>query len=113
MIPTSMLQKRVRYRDREFLSWAKEQGGVCCLCLRIHGDPIPADELHHWGEKGMGQKSHDYEVARLCQKCHREQQGKRRFAYIRRNEVEILEALTRDALDLLMEYTTQLKEKKR
>jgi len=99
------MEKKKRYRDRDFLSWAKEQRGYCCLCRRISGVLVYADELHHWGEKGMGQKCHDYEIARLCRPCHEQQQGKRRAAYLRRDEVEILEALTRDALDLLMEYT--------
>jgi hypothetical protein len=102
-----MIPKAKRIKDRAFLSFAKQQGGVCCICLRVHGEQVPAEELHHWGNKGMGQKCHDYEVARLCCACHREQQGKKRMAYIRRNEFEVLEALTRDALDLMILYVNE------
>jgi len=102
-----MIAKTKRIKDRAFLSFAKQQGGLCCICLRLHGVSRPAEELHHWGEKGMGQKCHDYEVARLCRACHREQQGKKRMAYIRRDEFEILEAMTRDALDLMICYVQE------
>ena len=99
-----MIVKATRKKDRGFLSWAKQQGGACCLCLRLRGDLRNGDELHHWGDKGMGQKGDDYKVARLCMACHRLQQGKRRMAYLRRDEMEVLEAMTADALDLVIGY---------
>lgn len=98
-----MIHKITRYRDKEFLTWAKQQQAPCCLC----GDPC--EELHHWGEKGMGQKCHDYEVARLCRLCHAQQQGKRRLAYYRSEKLDVLECLMRDSIDLLMGYIAQRK----
>jgi hypothetical protein len=107
-----MIPKTMRHRDRAFLSWAKGQGGACCLCLRLRGEVVPGVELHHWGEKGMAQKGDDYRVARLCGPCHREQQGRRRMAYLRRDEMDVLEALTADALDLVIGFL-QLEKKGR
>ncbi len=102
-----MNKKNKRIRDRDFLAYAKEQGGICCVCRWTVGESVPAEELHHWGSKGMGQKSHDYEVARLCKKCHDSYQGKRRLAFIRMDSIDILEAMERDALDLLIGYVEQ------
>jgi len=99
-----MMQKQRKQKDRAFLSWAKQQGGACCLCLRLRGELRNCEELHHWGDKGMGQKGDDYRVARLCRACHQGQQGKRRMAYLRRDEMGILEAMTADALDLVIGY---------
>ena len=101
------MKKGKRIRDRDFLSFAKEQGGICCVCRWIEGETVQAEQLHHWGAKGMSQKSHDYEVARLCKKCHDKYQGKRRIAFLRMERIDILEALERDALDLLIAYIEQ------
>lgn len=107
------IPKARRYESRAFLTFAKEQGGYCCLCWPMNE---PADELHHWGEKGMGQKGHDYEVARLCRKCHERMQGKRKHYFCRTADYETLAAMQEDSLELLMAWTADLegrKEKKR
>lgn len=69
-----------------------------------------ADHLHHWGDKGIGQKGSDHEVARVCEACHRREQGKRRIAYMRRDEFEKMEIFVKDALDLLSEYVSERNE---
>ena len=104
-----LLKKRPRRVDPEFLDWAKRQGGVCCICRRLEGEHTPADELHHFGDKGMGQKSDDYIIARLCKKHHLQHQGKRAIAFDRAGEWEIAAALWRDAHDLLSDYVMHLK----
>ena len=103
------MQKQARYINRGFLRWAKEQGGICCVCRWTKGEFTPADELHHWGDKGTGQKSHDYQVARVCKPCHDRIQGKRRIAFLRTGDMETLAALTTDSLDLLMAYTESMR----
>jgi hypothetical protein len=92
-------------RDRDYLAWVKrEANGPCCLCRRLRGDLTPGQELHHWSDKGMGQKASDYEVARLCIPCHHAIQGRKRVAFARNGEWEILAALQEDALALLTAY---------
>jgi len=103
------MKKNKRIKDRDFLSFAKQQGGICCVCRWMLGDLIQADELHHFGDKGMGQKSHDYEVARVCKNCHDRYQGKRRMAFLRMDRIDILESLERDALTLLIAYVEENK----
>lgn len=94
-------------KDRAFLKWAKEQGGSCCVCRYLHGILKPAEELHHWGSKGMGQKCDDYHVCRVCSACHREHQGKKDMAFHRRGEYELWCAMARDAVDLLAGYVQE------
>jgi len=72
---------------------------------------VAAEELHHWGDKGMGQKCDDYDIARVCRACHRKVQGKRRSKLILRGEIEIIEAMERDAIDLLKEYVESRRRK--
>ena len=102
-------------RDRAFLAWAKEQGGQCCLCWRLTGDRRPAAELHHFGDKGMGQKGSDHLVARLCLTHHHEVQGKRRLAFLRGQVhgggLEALAALQEDALELLSGWVAHLQRR--
>lgn len=102
--------KAVRYESRAFLTWAHEQGGACCLCPA--NARRPAEELHHFGEKGMGQKSHDYEVARVCRDCHGAVQGKRQAYFARTGEWETLAIMRGDALDLLMTWAAELELRK-
>lgn len=91
-------------KDRAFLKWAKENGGVCCVCRHLHGLSRPAQELHHWGQKGMGQKCDDYHVCRVCATCHRDHQGKKDMAFHRTGDYELWCAMARDAVDLLASY---------
>lgn len=91
-------------RDRDYLAWAKRQGGPCCLCRRLRGDVVFAPELHHYGDKGMGQKASDYEIARLCIPCHHAVQGRKHAAFVRNGEWEMLAAMQEDALALLSAY---------
>lgn len=106
------IPKRQRYESRAFLAWAKAEGGACCLCAALRGERMPAEELHHFGEKGMGQKSHDYEVARVCRACHGAVQGQRQAYFARTGQYEVLAAMRGDALDLLMAWAHALEQRK-
>jgi hypothetical protein len=98
--------------DRNFLSWAKQQGGQCCLCWRLTGERVPGSELHHFGnDKSMGTKGSDHFVARVCQDCHRNIQGKRRIAFMREGQFETLAALQEDAIELLSGFIGHLTSK--
>lgn len=57
------------YRSKRLLTWAKMRGGPCCLC------GVDAQELHHFGSRGVGQKCSDLDIAPVCMKCHREIHG--------------------------------------
>jgi len=105
-----MIDKNKRRRSQLFLSWAKKQGGACSVHLYLKGDKIRSTQLHHYGEKGMGQKSDDYLVARVCDSCHAMYQGKRRIGFIRVGEVEVLEALEADNIQLLTDYVEELEQ---
>jgi hypothetical protein len=98
-------------RDRDFLSWAKQQGGQCCLCWRLTGERVPGAELHHAAEHGLGQKGSDHFVARVCLDCHRSIQGKRWIAFMRAGQFEILAALQEDAIALLSGFVEHLTSK--
>jgi len=37
----------------------------CCYCAA----PAPSD-AHHWGPRGVGQKTSDYRTVPLCRRCH-------------------------------------------
>lgn len=95
------------FKNRTFLEWAKHTGGICCICRHLKGDFVEAQELHHYGEKGMGQKCSDYRVARLCRSCHTKYQGRRQMAFIRNNEFELWCAMLRDNVDLLEGWATK------
>lgn len=99
-----MIPKRQRARDRDFLAWAKAQGGICCMCRWLTGAHVPAEELHHFADKGMGQKGDDHLIARLCHPCHETWQGKRRAYFTRTGHWEAFAALQTDALALLTAY---------
>lgn len=99
-------------RDRDFISWAKQQGGQCCLCWRLTGDRVPGSELHHFsGDTGMGMKGSDHVVARVCLACHASVQGKRWIAFMREGEFETLAALQEDAIRLLSGWVEHLMER--
>ncbi len=103
--------KQKQQQSKQFLKWAKQQGGLCCLCLRLSGQEIASCELHHYGEKGMGQKGSDYCVARLCKKHHGQYQGMRRLAFFREDLVTVLEAIEADNIALLESYVVFLEGK--
>jgi hypothetical protein len=99
-------------RDRNFLLWAKQQGGQCCVCWRLAGERVPGVELHHFSsDKGMGTKGSDHVVARVCRKCHDNVQGKRRIAFMREGQFETLTALQEDAIELLSGFIGHLTSK--
>lgn len=37
----------------------------CCLC-----GATPPSDAHHWGRRGVGQKTDDYRTVPLCRGCH-------------------------------------------
>jgi len=105
------MSRRTPYRSREFLSFAKALGGACCVCHYVDNEQTPAAELHHYGPKGMGQKSSDLLVARVCHRHHEKIQGKRRIGFERAGEINILEALEADNVALLAAYVASLEGK--
>lgn len=50
-------------RDRGYLVYVREH--PCCACTA----PAPSDP-HHYGPRGMGQKTDDYRTVPLCRGCH-------------------------------------------
>lgn len=91
------------YRSRAFLEWAKRQHGKCCVCEDGHGI-----QLHHFGDKGMGQKSTDLLVCRVHEGCHRQIQGKRLIAFRRLGQLELWIRILEDSLKLLCGYVEHL-----
>lgn len=99
-------------RDRSFLSWAKKQGGQCCICWRLKGDRVPGAELHHFSsDGGMGLKGSDHVVARVCRTCHDSVQGKHWISFLREDRIETLAALQEDAIKLLSGFVEHLTSK--
>ncbi len=101
------------HKSPEFLRFAKSLGGECCICRWTQGVSVRADELHHYGEKGMGQRANDHFVARLCVPCHQHYQGKRRLSLIRDGQIDILEALESDNLEILTQWARRIEGKKK
>ncbi len=98
------------YRSPEFLKFAKQQGGRCCLCWGLRVEETPAMELHHYGEGGMGLKGSDYLIARVCRNCHASVQGKGRISFERLGRTNELEMMEADSLELLQGWTARLEE---
>ena len=101
------------HKSPEFLRFAKSLGGECCVCRWLEGEHVQAVELHHYGEKGTGQRANDHLVGRVCLACHRKIQGKRRIAFIREDQLEILEALETDNIQILSLWAQRLEAMKR
>ena len=88
--------------SREYLKWAKQQGGNCCVCRYAQDNPgVPGVELYDIGESGMGRKGSDYMVARVCKQHHRAVEGKRWVQHQRAQTLPVWAALNEDALKLL------------
>jgi hypothetical protein len=107
-----MINKDPKQRDQAFLEFAKGLGRVCCIHRRTTGVYAPADELHHYGNKGMSEKASDYLVARVCRSCHARVQGKRFLAFVRDGQMDLLAAMQEDSLKMLSQYVAELSEKK-
>lgn len=95
------------YRSKKYLIHAKNQRGLCCVCKEKIGS-----ELHHFGEKGMGQKGSDLLVCRVCQSCHQQIQGKRRLAFTRLKNQDTWIDIQADAIELLKSYIKRFDDKK-
>lgn len=107
-----MISKNPPYRSAEFLRFAHELGGVCCLMhvpVLVHDGPV---ELHHRGDKGMGQKASDLLVTRVCRRCHTLIQGKRSALSFERSGLSaVYEATLEDNVKLLAAYVQHLEQK--
>lgn len=101
------------HKSPEFLRFAKSLGGECCVCRYTKGDHVRAEELHHYGEKGTGQRANDHLVGRVCIPCHRSIQGKRRLAFLSMDRLDILEALEADSLQILSQWARRLEAMKK
>lgn len=94
------------YRSKAYLSWAKFQYRKCCVCGENYGS-----ELHHFGDKGMGQKASDLLVCRVCPGCHQQVQGKRVIAFRRLRQLETWIDIQADAIALLTAYIEYLEQR--
>jgi len=101
------MTRRRRFTSRDFLRFAHEQPAECAVCRWTKGERVPAEELHHYGDKGMGQRSDDTWVTPLCMNCHRLYQGKRFLGFLRAGEHEVLAAMQRGNIELLSAYVQQ------
>lgn len=52
------------YRSKRYLGWAKDRYRECANC------GAQAEELHHFGPRGLGQKASDLFVVPICRRCH-------------------------------------------
>lgn len=93
-----------RFTSRAFLAFAHAQAPECAVCRWTRGERVPAEELHHYGDKAMGTRSDDTWVAPLCRACHHRYQGKRFLGFVRANEYEVLAAMQRGNIELLTAY---------
>lgn len=108
-----MLQKQSRYRSKAFMKFCHERmkPDLCCVC----GDS-PWVALHHFGDDGgTSMKPSDNEVARVCLKCHMDNDLKRRALRKIDNKTgtRVLEAFQNDALKLNRAYMEHLESVKR
>ncbi len=98
--------RRPPYRSKQFLAWAKMQRGPCCVCRKQSGS-----QLHHFGDKGMGQKATDLFLCRVCPGCHTQIQGKRATAFRRLEQMETWADIQADGLELLCDYVEYLEQR--
>lgn len=98
------MKRGERFTSRAFLAHAHAQRAGCSVCRWTRGEHVPAVELHHYGDKGMGQRCDDTWVTPLCLECHRRYQGKRFLAFVRAGEYEVLAAMQRGNIELLAAY---------
>lgn len=103
MVKDHPFKERPPARDRDFLGWAKRRGGICCVCAS-RGLIGNFDELHHFGPRAMSKKCSDYQVARVCRRCHEEVQGKTSMSFHATGNYELWCALLRDSNALLGAY---------
>ncbi len=92
-----------------FLRWAKHQGGECCICRWIDGQPgVEATDLHHYGASGMGMKGTDYDVCRVCRRHHGIIQGKSWKSLERAGRLDIWAAIVQDGDSLKRKYLGEI-----
>lgn len=101
----------VQRKDKEFLSWAHSHshGWTCCICRAITGACVPASELHHFGQGGMGMKGVDHLVAPVCRQHHEAIQGKYRSWFVMNDELETWTAMLESANSMLSQYIFHIK----
>ena len=100
------IEKVKRLTSRSFLAFVHKQPGPCCICGRQQWE-----EAHHHGDKGMGQRCNDYEVARVCLECHKKVQGKRKAYFARTGDYDLLARMQADTIELLMAWAAHLEGK--
>lgn len=97
-----------RYKTPAFLAFAHAQHAMCSVCRWVYGEPTIASQLHHYGDKGIGQRCDDTWVTPVCRDHHEAFQGKRFLGFIRAGEHEVLAAMQRGNIELLAAYTEHL-----
>jgi hypothetical protein len=102
------MNKKLRRTSRAFMRFAHSLPCECAICRWTKGERVPAVELHHYGEKGMGQRGDDWYVAPLCLPCHHYYQGKRWLSFMTAGELDVMAAMQRGNLEILSAYAAQL-----
>lgn len=89
-------------RARNYMDWVASK--PCCSCRA----PAPSDP-HHYGSRGMGQKTDDYRVVPLCRRCHDAFHDTRKLPGLDVATTKLF--LLQKQVDLLVEWT-KLERKK-
>lgn len=90
--------KRPPLRSPAYLAFVREQ--PCCVCRA----PAPSDP-HHFGPRGIGQKTDDRRTAPLCADCHRCFHDTGSLPGLSRVEAECV--LYRAQVDLLLRHADE------
>ncbi len=99
-----MRQRQKPDRSIPFLEFSKQQSGLCCICSNVE-----FEELHHYGsDAGLSMKGNDYEVCRVCMKCHSKHQGWRWLSFHREGKLDILANMQRDTINLLKKWINHI-----
>lgn len=86
---------RAPTRSETFLAWVREK--PCASCRM----PGPSDP-HHYGPRGMGQKTDDHRVVPLCRACHDHFHQHARLPYLDKQTTKTF--LLQRQVDLLVEW---------
>lgn len=86
-------------RSRDYLAFVREKP---CMSCRMPGPSDP----HHWGPRGLGQKTDDHRTVPLCRKCHDHFHDTGRLPYLDKPTTKVF--LMQRMVDLLVEWAGKL-----
>lgn len=85
-------------RDEAYLAFVRDN--PCCACAA----PGPSDP-HHYGPRGVGQKTDDYRTVPLCRRCHDEFHARHTVPALNPNATRI--RFLEVQVELLVRWTTR------